>query len=1374
MYLGSSYNPYPFTLPFSFAAAGAPGGCTVQNDCADFPPYISSDSRTLAFVDDPTHTSLSGEPPSMTPLGKYLAFTTSLVGVSSQSSQGSQSCGANSTYYCTPLFTWTWNSTFNGTAGGVNQTASINPIDSGSGTGGATTVTINGGPPPPTFSLPAGTYSSVQTVSISDVTPGAVIYYTTNGTAPTAASAVYSGATAVNSTETLEAIAVGTDSSQSSVTTAAYNLALPPAAQPAFSVAAGTYTTVQTVSISDATSGAIIYYTTNGTAPTTASAVYAAAIPVNSTETLEAIAIAPDYSQSPVATAHYGIDLPAKVSETSLAVSPASGSRGTVFTLQAAATVNSAPVSSGSVTFYDGPTTLGTVEVNKTSGIATLMTASLVQGTNEIEAKFNQDSLDLSSISNQVTATVANTFATTAALSSSGTQGNYTLTASLTSLGAGTPTGTVTFNDLSTKTVLGTEALSTPSTVFTGTGTLPEPSGTRDIAIGDVSGDGHLDIVTASYNGGTNWISVAFGNGDGTFAAPQPVATLAGDNNGGSTVVLADINGDGKLDILAGSWAGYGLAVFLNQGSGTFGPETDYALDGGYANSIATGDFNGDGNLDVVTSDPFGDSISVLLGNGDGTFQAEHALATDTSPEAVTVADFNNDGWLDIAVANTTGTVSIFLGNGDGTFQTLPLVTVSSSGHLEGPKAIAAADFNGDGKVDLAVSIWDSQSVGILLGNGNGSFQAVQLVSTPNASPTGLAVADINRDGKPDLAECSYNGSIATVLLGNGDGSFQVNAYPVNNGSGSVALGDLNGDGLIDLATVSSVNSTASVRLAQTSFAATLANVTLPGLKTDNISATYSGDATFGGSTSNTLALFSNSATAATPVLLLAGGTYASTQNVGITDTTSGAVVYYTTNGTMPSTSSAIYSGSITVSSSETIEAIAVATGYANSAVASSTYTITTAGQTVSLTPGSLTFPATAVGSTSAAQAVTMTNTSASTVTAKSFTFTGTNSGEFLLTAKTCLTSLAAGASCTLSVAFKPTAAGTAMASLAATDSAPGSPQMVTLTGTTPVAATATLTPSSLTFPATALGSTSAVQTATLTNTGTTALTARSFLFTGTNASEFVLTGKTCLTSLAAGASCTLSIAFKPAAAGTATASLAANASASNSPQTTTLTGTGASLATVSFSPSSLTFAATNVGTTSAAQTITVTNTSTTTMTVQSYLFTGTNASNFLLTGKTCLTSLAAGASCTLSIAFRPTAAGAATADLATTDSASGSPQMVSLTGTGGGMATVSFLPSSLTFAGMNEGLTSMAQTVTVTNTSTAAMTVKSFVFTGTNASNFLLTGKTCLTSLAAGANCTLSIAFKPTAAGPATATLTVTDSAVGSPQSVPLNGTGN
>ncbi len=221
--------------------------------------------------------------------------------------------------------------------------------------------------------------------------------------------------------------------------------------------------------------------------------------------------------------------------------------------------------------------------------------------------------------------------------------------------------------------------------------------------------------------------------------------------------------------------------------------------------SVATGDFNGDGKLDLAVdnygctacSPPVSGSVSVLLGNGDGTFQSAAKIAVGPNPQSVAVADFNGDGKPDLAVANYGSTnVVVLLGNGDGMFQTA--VSYGVGGTPAPPFAaagvLAISDLNGDGKVDLAVA--NSSGVSVLLGNGDGTFQAA--VSYGPAAGS-VAVADFNGDSKPDLAVTSSGG--VSVLLGNGNGTFQAAVnYAAGVSASSVVAGDFNGDGKADLA----------------------------------------------------------------------------------------------------------------------------------------------------------------------------------------------------------------------------------------------------------------------------------------------------------------------------------------------------------------------------------------------------------------------------------------------------------------------------------------------------------------------------------------------------------------------------------------------
>jgi hypothetical protein len=246
-------------------------------------------------------------------------------------------------------------------------------------------------------------------------------------------------------------------------------------------------------------------------------------------------------------------------------------------------------------------------------------------------------------------------------------------------------------------------------------------------------------------------------------------------------------------------------------------------------------------------------------------------------------------------------------------------------------------------------------------------------------------------------------------------------------------------------------------------------------------------------------------------------------------------------------------------------------------------------------------------------------------------------------------------------------------------------------------------------------------------------------------------------------------VTFTPSASGSRTASVSITDNASGSPQTVSLSGTGTA-ALVSLSPTSLAFGNQPVGTTSAAQSLTLSNTGNAALSITSLALTGSNASDFAQTN-TCGSSVAGGANCTISVTFTPSGSGSRTASVSITDNASGSPQTVSLSGTGTA-ALVSLSPTSLAFGNQSVGATSAAQSLTLSNAGNAALSITSLALTGTNASDFAQTN-TCGSSVAASANCTISVTFTPAASGSRTASVSITDNASGSPQTVSLSGTG-
>jgi Ca2+-binding RTX toxin-like protein/methionine-rich copper-binding protein CopC len=343
------------------------------------------------------------------------------------------------------------------------------------------------------------------------------------------------------------------------------------------------------------------------------------------------------------------------------------------------------------------------------------------------------------------------------------------------------------------------------------------------IITADINGDGKADIISTTGNNyySTNGIvSVLLNNGDGTFAPKTDYAI----NGAFASVTIADINGDGKADIIGIRVLGcyYDsrfVSVLLNNGDGTFAPKTDFVLDGTY-NSVTTADINGDNNADIIIMSMDSSSntgkVSVLLSKGDGTFAPKTDYATDgfLGYDPVITADLNGDSKADIIfmsrdTSGITGKVSVLLSKGDGTFA--PATDYAIDGSLT---TATTADINGDSKADMIMTSIDFANaiskVSVLLNNGDGTFAQktdYAYASNINSYSPSVTTTDLNGDGKVDLvvSAADYFGNISnvSVLLNNGDGTFAPKTDYVIGDYGvypsSVLALDLNGDGYKDI-----------------------------------------------------------------------------------------------------------------------------------------------------------------------------------------------------------------------------------------------------------------------------------------------------------------------------------------------------------------------------------------------------------------------------------------------------------------------------------------------------------------------------------------------------------------------------------------------
>jgi hypothetical protein len=324
----------------------------------------------------------------------------------------------------------------------------------------------------------------------------------------------------------------------------------------------------------------------------------------------------------------------------------------------------------------------------------------------------------------------------------------------------------------------------------------------------DFNNDGKVDVAIASVLGNSaGKVSILLSHGDGTFEEPvsYEIGYSSTDpfNRISPHLALGDFNGDNKADLVATNSHTYSnsVSVLLGNGDGTFQPRVDYGVAYNPV-AVAVGDFNNDTKQDLAVANKGDYNVSILFGNGDGTFQSPvNTDLGDYPPLHLAAGDFNNDGKTDLAVAteNASASLKVLLGVGDGTFQTATSYGVGGT-----PRFIFVKDFNGDTRPDLAVSSGNNSGddkISVLLCQADGSFQPPASYAVAPGTPVSIASGDFNDDGRVDLVEVCDSSKKLGILLGQGDGTFQA-VINIDGGVGfrSVVVGDFDGDGRADLA----------------------------------------------------------------------------------------------------------------------------------------------------------------------------------------------------------------------------------------------------------------------------------------------------------------------------------------------------------------------------------------------------------------------------------------------------------------------------------------------------------------------------------------------------------------------------------------------
>jgi hypothetical protein len=798
---------------------------------------------------------------------------------------------------------------------------------------GSATYTIVLTAATPTFSLAPGNYSASEPEVISDATSGATIYYTTDGSTPTTASTVYSGSFVVYATsETVNAIAVATGYANSAVASATYVIGLSQAATPTISPAEGTYSTAQTVVIGDSTAGATVYYTTDGSTPTTASTVYSAPFTLWASAIVNAFAGGPSYTQSGVASVAYVINPPAAACPTG------SGSCFDNFTGAAGEELHA--YNPNWLNLFEGNTVIDTNGFNeatlaKTTGWNTYGYAASTSDYSEITVPTSSGTNHNSKMPCIRTGTYCVGFY-------SGTSGMYTAVS--------------VYNTINGN--MGNSGFASGSSAFPTT--VTHTLGILAVGVNTLSSVSYY--VDGIYQGN-------YGIGDSTAIVPEPGFEERADGILTDAVITHwqdyPSNPSAATPTFSPVAGTYTSIQSVSISDATSGASIYYTTDGSTP-TVASTKFTG--TKITVSSSQTLNAIAVATGYANSAIaSAVYAINTPTPtfspaagtyyvPQTVTISDSGATIYYTTNGMTPTTSSTPYTG----------AITVSASETIQ---AIAVETGSGFGNSAVATAAYAINAATPTLSLAAGTYSTAQTVTISDT--TSGALIFYTTDGTaPTTSSTIYSVPITVsaseklqavaVLTGYGNSAVASAAYTIQVATPtfSPAAGSYTSAPTVTISDATSGSGTSPVTIYYTTNGSTptTASTVYSGPITVTPPETLEAIAVAAGCTNSAVASAAYTVPiVATPTFSPAAGNYYTAQTVTISDTTSGATIYYTTNGSTPTTSSTVYSGPIAVSASEAVNAIAVDAGYTTSAIGTGAYVIKVATPTLSLATGSYT-----------------------------------------------------------------------------------------------------------------------------------------------------------------------------------------------------------------------------------------------------------------------------------------------------------------------------------------------------------------------------------------------------------------------------------